>query len=248
MMTTIESPTTQHMLWRGAMYEALAFAFSYPDTETLAGLGAALETLAEHEETARHGDRLAFDALAAALAAAEPEALAERYNLLFAGEVLCPAGETEYELDAFTKARQLADIAGFYHAFGLHVPEDRPAPADSLATELEFLSQTVMRQAYAALNGWAEQQQLCEEAQRSFLEDHLGRWAPLFCRSLFEMVEGEGFYAAAAALCEQFVIEEIRASGANPTPASPRRINPADAQPFTCMYATPGEEEKEDAP
>ncbi len=245
---TLETPATRKMLGRGALYDVLALAFSYPDDDTVAELRAGIDALREGDLMAPFGDALALEALAAALEQVEPPALAATYNLYFAGEVPCSLNETEYEADGFAKARRLADIAGFYHAFGLQVPDTRPAPADSLATEMEFMSHTVMRQAYAALHGWDEQRQICEDAQRAFLEDHLGRWAPLFSRTLFDLVEGDGFYAAAAALCEQFITAEIQTSGADPRPATARRVSSNDAEAFTCMFDAASEEEKEDAP
>lgn len=240
-------PATQRLLWRGAMYEALALSFTYPDGETLADLAAALDALRAHEVTAGWEGRAALDALAVSLASGS-ERLAPAHTSLFAGEAACSTAETEYDFDAFAKARRLADIAGFYRAFGLKVAAERPGPADFVATELEFMSHLLMRQAFAAVNGWDEQRDVCEQAQRAFLEDHLGRWAALFCQALQGLDGCEPFYATAAALCDEFVRAEIDATGVRPRPAIPRRPSPDEAGPFTCMFAAPENGEEEGQP
>ncbi len=244
----LHRPATQRLLWRGALYETLALAFSYPSDETVAELDAALDSLREHEITRAWGGRALLGALITAHAGAELETLAAAHTRLFAGEVPCSTCETEHEFDAFAKARQLADIAGFYRAFGLKVAADRPAPADAIATELEFLSHLAMRQAVASVNGWEDRGEICLDARRTFLEDHLGRWVPLFCATVAQLDDAASFYGAAAALCEQFLREEIADSGARPRPAMARRGAPDDAHAFRCMFAAPEDGDKEDEP
>lgn len=242
------TPATQRTLWRAAVYEVLALAFGYPDEETFADLEAALEALREHPVTASSDEREAIDDLAAAVAATKPVAAAVEHNRLFAGEVACATSETDHEFDAFAKARQLADIAGFYRAFGLRVASDRPGPADAIETELEFMAQAAMREAYSAAQGWDEKRDVCADAQRAFLEDHLGRWAANFCRSVVGQGGVDGLYAAAAALCDQFLRTEIQATGVQPRPMNGRRALAEDTAPFTCMFASPDEDDKEDQP
>jgi TorA maturation chaperone TorD len=252
-MSTVEThilhtPATHRLLRRAAMYEALALAFGYPDDESFTDLEDALAALLDHEAAGTPHEREAIAALAAALAATDAATAAVAHNRLFAGEVTCSACETAYEADAFAKARQLADIAGFYRAFGLKVAADRPGPADTIDAELEFMAQLVMREAYAAVWGWDDKRQICVDAQRAFIEDHLGRWAPLFCRAVRDQDDAAGLYAAAATVCEQFLGTEIEAAGARPRPATARRSTADDAGAFTCMFAAACQEEKEGQP
>jgi TorA maturation chaperone TorD len=235
----LEQPLVRRTVWRAAAYEALALAFSYPDEEAVADLVVALEALRDHGVTHESGAGHAVETVLAALGATDAGRLAAVYTTLFAGDVPRAPCETDYEHDGFAKARQLADIAGFYRAFGLKVAVDRPGPADFIATELEFMSIVAQRQAYAAANGWHEQRQVCEEAQRAFLEDHLGRWLPAFCRALVALDDPSGpvaFYPAVAALCDEVVQADLLAFGARPLPAAAGRLR-SEPSAFTCIYA-----------
>jgi TorA maturation chaperone TorD len=93
--------------------------------------------------------------------------------------------ETEYGLPhEFRQSQELADIAGFYRAFGFGVGGARRERPDHLAVELEFMYALALKQAYALEAGALEKARICAEAQSHFLQDHLGRWVELFTHSL----------------------------------------------------------------
>ncbi|MEX2032775.1 MAG: molecular chaperone TorD family protein, partial [Dehalococcoidia bacterium] len=117
----LSRPYVQRLLGRSAMYEALALSLAWPVDETLARLDALLEDLASHEVVSALGVERELQALRAARANVDAERLAPIHFVLFEGSVLCSPHETEYIRDPFAKAAQLADIAGFYAAFGLQV-------------------------------------------------------------------------------------------------------------------------------
>lgn len=236
-----ESGPVATFLWRGAMYELLADALTYPEADTMEAVGEALADLQAHPATNVAGFAAPLSAVAAAFTEAGPDELLAAFSRLFAGEVACSACETEYDFDTFAKARQLADIAGFYLAFGLKVAESRPAPADMVSTELEFMSHLALKQAYAAVNGMSEQAEISADAERAFLEAHLGRWMPAFCRDLGRFEAG-GFYAAVADLCGRFVAAEVERVGAHPRAPLGRRTQALEAEAFTCGLAVDGEE------
>jgi len=72
---------------------------------------------------------------------------------------------------------QMADIAGFYRAFGFEVSGERP---DHLVPELEFLALVLMKEAYARISGDAEGAEVCATARGKFVAEHLGAWLPEF--------------------------------------------------------------------
>jgi TorA maturation chaperone TorD len=238
-VAVLEQPLMRTTVWRAAIYEALALAFSYPDEDTLADLVASLEALRDHSVTRESGADAAVETVLVALGAAAADQLAAAFTTLFTGDAPYTPCETDYEHDGFAKSRHLADIAGFYRAFGLKVASDRPGPSDFIATELEFMSIVAQRQALAVANGWHEQRQVCEEAQRAFLEDHLGRWIPAFCRALAALDDPSRpveFYPAVAALCDEVVQADLLAFGARPLPATGARLR-SEQEAFTCIYA-----------
>ncbi|HXH23448.1 MAG TPA: molecular chaperone TorD family protein [Dehalococcoidia bacterium] len=246
---TLQAPEVRALLARADMYRLLAQAFSYPDRRGLQALRSLLDEVLEHG-VARG---LALEDATAALATASrsrdarPARLAGEHTRLFAGQVECSGHETEYEFDPFSKARQLADICGFYKAFGLQVAEERRGLPDFVATELEFLSFLALKEAYAAVQGWPAERQIAADAQRSFLEDHAGRWLPAFARKLAGLYVP--FYSAAADLLGAFIASEIERLGANPLPLVQRgQLAGDDAEAFVCGLELPRDGDDEPSP
>lgn len=100
----------------------------------------------------------------------------------------------------------LADIAGFYRAFGLRCPTDRP---DHLVAEVELLSVALDLEARARSEGDDEAAQRCAQAARLFLRDHLGRWPDAFAARV-AAVDGGGPWAWLARAIALAVAAECR--------------------------------------
>ena len=122
------------------------------------------------------------------------EAEAERSRLLLLGG--CPAYETTY-VDAFARPRELADVSGFYKAFGLRTEGER---ADHLSVECEFAALLCVKEAIAVASGDAEAAKGCRDARASFLRDHLGTWLALYEEDLGSQARLPFLGAAVAAL------------------------------------------------
>jgi TorA maturation chaperone TorD len=135
-------------------------------------------------------DRLAYrDALAslngASVEGADPAVEAEYLRLFVKGDV--PPYETSYAgiagaesgagASAGGNVQQIADVAGFYRAFGLEVRGDRP---DHVAAELEFLALLCVKEAHARLSQESEGTAVCLEARLAFLDQHLLPWLSAF--------------------------------------------------------------------
>ncbi|MFZ5442114.1 MAG: TorD/DmsD family molecular chaperone [Myxococcota bacterium] len=157
---------------------ALAFTLAsrltaWPDAATLAHARALAEALDDGDD-----DELRLAALAGPLDAAqlEPEYIALFEN----GPRRCPIHETEYgRMRGMSKGNELADLAGFFTAFGLERADGADAKQmhDHLAVELEFYGTLLARQAVLHCRGDAEGPDIVEDARRKFLRDHLGRLA-----------------------------------------------------------------------
>ncbi len=93
--------------------------------------------------------------------------------------------ETEYGLPhEFRQSQELADIAGFYQAFGFQIGGRCRERPDHLAVEFEYMHLLCLKEAKALSSGGHEEARLCMDAQRSFLKDHLGAWIGLFSQAL----------------------------------------------------------------
>ena len=98
----------------------------------------------------------------------------------------CPPYELEYRTaEVFQQSQTLADIMGFYRAFGFDVNGPVPERADHVATQWEFLAALSMMEAVAQNTDKAL---TCIDAQRSFLREHAASWMPAF----FERIRRAG--------------------------------------------------------
>jgi TorA maturation chaperone TorD len=162
--------------------------------------------------------------------------LAGEHVFLFDRQVRCPPYESAYTAAPRMagKSAELADVAGFYTAFGLMPAEARPDMEDHIAVELEFMSALALKEAYALAEADADGVAVTRAAEVAFLTDHLGRWAEAFGGSL-RAATPLPYYAAAAELLTAWVLAEVAALKATPTRlealADP---GPAGDEAFTC--------------
>ncbi len=158
---------------RSQVYRFLAGAFLYPGENWLEDLPA-LEVVLQGL-----GMNLPAPPAARPLETLQSD---HRHTLGLSGSLLY---ETEIGMpNEFRQSQEMADIAGFYHAFGFRVGGAVRERPDFLASELEFMSLVTLLEARAARDGNRERVEVCREAQRNFLQDHLGRWIGLFAEGL----------------------------------------------------------------
>jgi TorA maturation chaperone TorD len=128
----------------------------------------------------------------------------------------CPPFETEYHptSETFFRTQQLADVAGFYRAFGIEPAAATPERPDHLALELEFMAFVLMKKRLA-LTGpdrdvdGDQRASVCDEAQRTFFRDHLAWWVPAFATGLRRKA-GSGYYAAVGQVLAALIPVERR--------------------------------------
>jgi TorA maturation chaperone TorD len=123
----------------------------------------------------------------------------------------CPPYETEYQpsAESFFRAQELADIAGFYRAFGIEPATAKPERPDYLPLELEFMAFLIMKKLLAqgiveGTDGAAENALICARAERTFFQEHLYWWAASFAQGLRRKA-AQGWYARAAELLAAFL-------------------------------------------
>jgi putative dimethyl sulfoxide reductase chaperone len=194
-------------LARSLVYRLLSQALAYPMPGTVSAL------LEEDLPLARAWQaelappvREALDALAAVLegdATADLEtAYRDAFSHIHSSDR--PMYETDYGArDVWRQSDTLADIAGFYRAFGIHEAGERP---DHVSAELEFLHVVSYKAAWAQANDDEEHARVCLDAEATFLRDHALRWVPAFAARTLAL--GDGAYAAVARLADALMRAE----------------------------------------
>ena len=174
-METALVPRWDDALWvRGSTYAVLAWAFAYPEQETVEYLrGCAEEISGEDETVARLRDVLED------VKSLDEEELQRQHTALFnpsGGLVPHELNYREFQ-DAFARAQELADIRGFYRAFGVKPTQER---CDHVTAELGFMHYLVVKEKYAEHEQSAANAEQCRQARGKFFREHLNKWIPSF--------------------------------------------------------------------
>lgn len=159
----------------------------------------------------------------------------------------CPPYETLFGNDhVFGQAHMMADIAGFYKAFGLELSRDIHERLDHLSVELEFMHFLAYKESFARCHHGDEKTQIVVDAQKKFVKEHIGRWVPLFSRMLMKKAE-TGFFRYMAEFTADWVEFEVAYLGVNPQPYSetdyrPATFSPPEGQSYECGAQDQGNE------
>ncbi|MCA9410796.1 MAG: molecular chaperone TorD family protein [Candidatus Omnitrophica bacterium] len=147
----------------------------------------------------------------------------------------CPPYETEYLplRDTTYISQEMADIAGFYRAFGLEPDKSHPERVDHVSLELDFVDHLLTRMIGLSQSYDPRSElhfEVTESALREFVECHLGRWVPLFAMAFdrridilipsvsVEYREDLGHYRQFGLLLNQWVENLCGDFGIHPTP------------------------------
>ncbi len=130
---------------------------------------------------------------------------------------IAPPYELEYgEEHSHRQPQELGDIAAFYQAFGLKLGSDIHERFDHVAVECDFLHFLTFKEALA-LEEDQEKVEICRQARRHFLRDHLGRWLPVFTLRI-SRASGSPLFGALADFAFAFIVDECLSLGITPGP------------------------------
>ncbi|QDV89517.1 Chlorate reductase assembly chaperone protein [Phycisphaerae bacterium RAS2] len=109
----------------------------------------------------------------------------------------CTPYELEYRAaEIFQASQTLADLAGFYRAFGFEIAGPMSERPDHVTAQWEFVAILCMKAAFAPRDA---DRDCCVDALRSFLADHAATWMPAF-HSRLRKADACSFLARAADL------------------------------------------------
>ena len=208
-----EADVIETLLARGTVYRALSVLLHHPDAGTVKWL-VAREHHRLPEVLGRLGDdgRLVESAgrLMKMLDTAALPDLIRQHERIYGHAVqgAAPPYELEYgEEHSHRQPQELSDIAAFYAAFGLRSAASTHERVDHIGTECEFLHYLLYKRACALDEDADEPAQVCEQATRRFLADHLGRWGPAFALRLAR-VAGDGWLGLAGDMLLEWLSQE----------------------------------------
>ncbi len=193
---------------RGAFYGSLAKAFGPVDEALVDG-----DVFQDLRKVGGHWSELAesLSKLPESLDGAPYEATgvaAERVRLFDRGE--CPPYESSHREDADPlKDVVMADVAGFYNAFGLRPEGELP---DHIVSELEFMALLCVKESGAILTEESEGLEVVRSAQVKFMGDHLGRWVDTFRTAIHDKSQVELYPLLADLLVDFIEVEKRRLS------------------------------------
>lgn len=209
-------------LTMAALYRLIAQGFAYPDRAQREAVDAMLGKLRDAAGDGTLSPRFAsaFRAFYRAWRMTPSRELAQEHSRLFLGAARVPLREGGFG-DGLRFAGQpfdIADLNGFYAAFGFALTEKAPSPPDYLGTEAEFLSLLHLKRAIALGRREHERALIVGRAMARFLTEHLGRWTDAFGASLQE-AGAAAPYARLGALLRSAVAADCAKAKATPRPA-----------------------------
>ena len=155
-----------------------------------------------------------------------------------------PPHEMEYvnEKLTFQRTHHLADIAGFYQAFGLQTRLEYPDRQDHIVMELEFMAFLIGMERQATGEAGpesAEHAEVCRHAQGRFLSEHLAWWTPAFGRILAHE-HPQSYYAAVGTLLAAFIPAERVLFGLEPFAGTvkPEKTDPSSNCDDCALHST----------
>ncbi len=240
-------PTLQHSsleadraLARSVLYAAAATGLTRPTPGSLARLlsPGALDALEAAASCAAPDSGLAARARSLAAWTVHDVDAIERESVALFGHAVrgaVPPYETEYgDGSPFQQPAQLADIAGFFAAFGLRVDDQVHERVDHVSAECEFMQFLCQKEAHAREVADDEMLRDTQAAQRLFLREHLGSFAPGFGARVHRE-RSEGFFdALQSLLVAQIELDAERLGVRLGPPSIELRSAEPDATPMAC--------------
>ena len=247
----IDQSAVDLALARAVIYRALAIGLQSPTADSLVRLGS---------DSAKEAIREAAQFLDRARLPTKP--LLPVVQLLRDGEIsttdldagytrlfghtarglVCPC-ETEYGPEGgFQQPQQLADLAGYYRAFGLQTRPGSDQRVDHVSCECEFMEFLCCKEAFSGerlqeareTGPRDETLQQTRLAEASFLHDHLGRVGRAFGHQLVKEDE-DGFFGHVGHVLLRFLDFECELLGVEAGPASLSvRTGQEDGVPAAC--------------
>jgi TorA maturation chaperone TorD len=139
------------------------------------------------------------------------EELAVEYTSLFIGPGRhLPPYESIYLSDSTGRywGESTVDMKNWVEHYGLQISERfRSIPPDHISIELEFMQRVIEQEGLGWEKDAIDTAERCIEVERRFLNQHIIKWIPEFCKSVVERASLD-LYRETARLTMDFILEE----------------------------------------
>jgi TorA maturation chaperone TorD len=235
-MTVHLQADVDRALARAVVFRVLSLGFQMPTAERLEQMGAGDGFATVAEALSRLGQPAA--GRLAAFAPPDVATLATTFVRLFGHTTrgsIC-ACETEYGADnAYHQPQQLADISGYYLAFGLRAATASDVRADHVACECEFMDVMNRKEAFLLATRMDDETlDVTRQASRAFMRDHLGQFGRAFATRVMVEDSGGFFGVLGATLAELLEAECQRLALASGPVDLAVRPDAPDPAPMAC--------------
>ena len=212
-------------LARAELYRWISLGLRYPDDSTQALLREKV-SVRQLQDTCKQMDQVEQNQLSAlvkhwtdSLEQQDADVLTLGYIQTFGhiAQSQVPLYETEYgQAQSLMGLHELADIAGFYRAFGLEITPSLGERVDHVSVESIFLHFLCYKEAYALTHHGTEQVMLCRDTQKQFLKNHFGAWGPSMALRILENAS-DSIYGSLAQWLLKFLNSETKRFDLPPT-------------------------------
>ena len=125
--------------------------------------------------------------------------LSKDWTRLFRGVVrdgILPPYESLYRVVRLQK-KPAQEINRLFSKMGVQVLEEWHQPSDYIGVELDFMRLLCEKEFRLRDNGELNALREAVEAEKSFLEDHIALWVPIFCKRMLEEAREEYYLGIA---------------------------------------------------
>ena len=149
------------------------------------------------------------------------EELAVEYTRLFLGpgKHISPHESVHHQRDddqwGKLWGKSTAEIKKVIESTGLNYIEDYKGLPDHISVEFEFMQQLILHEKKAWREADTDKAISCRQIEKKFVEEHLSRWVPSFCKKVIKETDLP-FYRSLAELTKSFIeyeMEEMKKNG-----------------------------------
>ncbi len=195
----------EQLIARGSLYKLFSLGFYFPNDELISLIvNRDYQKLIEESPKVLKSKKLSKAAKLFFESASKVniKELEKDYNRIFIAKPMLTLFGEEFGAQVFSKVHQMADIVGFYKAFDIKQPTGERV--DHICLELEFMYVLISKELYAVENGWKEKAEICHDAERKFIGDHVLGWYAIFSEKFSQLTE-QDFYRRLTFFLKEFI-------------------------------------------